>query len=298
MKEREQILCFGEILWDCLPGGRQPGGAPMNVAFHLNRFGLKSKVASSVGNDQDGLDLMGFLRKSGLDTQLIQVNEHLPTSTVKVSLDKNNNATFEICEPVAWDDIAITPELFKEADNSKAIVFGSLVARNISTRDSLLKLLGKDLIKILDVNLRPPFASEDIVKTLLEKADILKLNDDELIIITNWYKLNGNIAERMHAFQKIFQFDSLIVTRGQDGAYLIHGNEFYKHDGFRVDTVDTVGSGDAFLAGFLAALFENKDMKQALTDACAIGALVATRAGATPEYDKSSIQSLKETGNK
>lgn len=298
MKEREQILCFGEILWDCLPGGRKPGGAPMNVAYHLNRFGIRSKVASSVGKDQDGQDLLDFLKKSGLDTEVVQLSERFPTSTVAVSLDKNNNATFEICEPVAWDDIEITPELLKETDNSKAIVFGSLVARNKSTRDSLLKLLGKDLIKILDVNLRPPFACEDIVKTLLEKADILKLNDDELIIITNWYKLNGNIIERMHAFQNIFQFDSLIVTRGKDGAYLIHGNDFYKHDGYRVDTVDTVGSGDAFLAGFLAALFEKKDMMRALTEACAIGAFVATRAGATPEYDRSAIKLLTETGNK
>jgi fructokinase len=292
MENKKQILCFGEILWDTLPSGRRPGGAPMNVALHLNRFGIPSLVASSVGNDEDGKELLDFLKKTGLEIRLVQINHDLPTSEAKVRLDTENNPTFEIFEPVAWDQILITPQLLQELDNSRAIVFGSLVARNSYTRNTLYKLLESNILKIMDVNLRPPYDVEDTVRTLLNKSDIVKLNEDELVKITDWYNISGTLTERMDMFQKSFKFKVLIVTRGKDGACLIHKGHFYQHDGFKVRTVDTVGSGDAFLAGFLAAYFERKDMNQALTAACAVGAYVATRSGATPEYTMDDIKSL------
>ncbi|HZY82407.1 MAG TPA: carbohydrate kinase [Cyclobacteriaceae bacterium] len=292
MKEKEQVLCFGETVWDYLPDGRRPGGAPMNVALNLKRFGIKSVFASSVGNDQIGVELLGFIGNTGLSTDLIQVHKQLPTGEVKVKLRANNDASFEICKPVAWDEIDVTPGLVYQLSNSRALVYGSVVARSEHTRESLFKLLETDVIKILDVNLRPPDYDELTVKKLMAKADILKLNDEELIVITNWYGMNGNLEQRMNALQEMFKFDTLIVTRGKDGAYLIHDSTFYQHDGFQVNTIDTVGSGDAFLAGFLAALFAGKNMDIALTEACAIGAFVATQSGATPEYTTAVIQTL------
>jgi fructokinase len=294
MKANGKILCFGEILWDCLPNGRMPGGAPMNVALHLNRFGINSLLASSVGDDKLGAELKEFLTKSGLATHLVQTNLHLPTSEVKVTLDKENNATFKICEPVAWDEISLNNELLDAIHNSKAIVYGSLVARNLHTRKTLLALLENDLTKIMDVNLRPPYDNENIVKELLSKSNIVKLNDDELIKVTTWYNMKGTLEVRMRALQEIFHFDILIVTRGKDGACLIQNDDFYEHKGFSVKTVDTVGSGDSFLAGFLAAIIEGKDMNSALKEACAIGAFVATQSGATPEYDKNIMMSIIE----
>jgi len=292
MKEKEQVLCFGETVWDYLPDGRRPGGAPMNVALNLKRFGIRSAFASSVGKDQIGVELLEFIGKTGLGTDLIQIHKHLPTGEVKVKLRANNDASFEICKPVAWDEIDVTQNLLYELSNSRALVYGSVVARNEHTRESLFKLLETDLVKILDVNLRPPDYDELTVKKLIAKADILKLNDEELIVITNWYGIDGNLTQRMNAIQDVFNFDTLIVTRGKDGAYLIHDGSFYMHEGFKVNTIDTVGSGDAFLAGFLAALFSGKNMNQALTEACAIGAFVATQSGATPEYTAEVIQSL------
>ncbi len=292
METKEQILCFGEILWDTLPSGRRPGGAPMNVALHLNRFGIKSIVASSVGNDPDGRELLDFLKRTGLDTRLVQINQELPTSEAKVMLDAENNATFVIVEPVAWDNIMLNDELWSELKNSRALVYGSLVARNRATRETLFALLQSDALKIMDVNLRPPFDKEETVKALLAKSDIVKLNDSELVTITDWYHISGDLSRRMHSFQQIYNVKTLIVTRGKDGAWLLHDGAFYEHSGFKVDTVDTVGSGDAFLAGFLAAYFEKKGMDQALTEACAVGAYVATRSGATPEYTMEDIRAL------
>ena len=292
MEKNAQILCFGEILWDTLPSGRRPGGAPMNVALHLSRFGIKSIVASSVGNDPDGEALLDFLKKTGLNTRLIQINKKLPTSEARVKLDQDNNATFVIVEPVAWDNIVLSAELKRELNSSMALVYGSLVARNKATRETLLALLESDVLKIMDVNLRPPHDKEETVKTLLEKSDIIKLNDDELVTITDWYNITGDLAQRMHAFQKLFNFRTMIITRDKDGAWLLHEGSFYEHLGYKVATVDTVGSGDAFLAGFLAAYFEKKDMNRALTEACAAGAFVATKSGATPEYTMDDIKAL------
>lgn len=286
MNNLDQILCFGEVLWDNLPSGPLPGGAPMNVALHLKRFGIKSIIASSIGNDQKGKTLVDFLENAGMDTHFIQQHPTLPTSEVLVKLNEKNNATFEICEPVAWDEINLTPALLDELKLSRAIVYGSLASRNSYTRDTLSKLLETDLIKIMDVNLRPPFNKKDIVVSLLSKANIVKLNDDELITITDWYNISGDFNDRAEGLYKILKLKALIVTRGENGACLIHNNEMYEHPGFKVKVADTVGAGDAFLAGYLAAFFDGKDMNTALAEASAIGAFVASRSGATPDYSK------------
>jgi fructokinase len=290
MNKNKQVLCFGEILWDNLPGGAVEGGAPMNVALHLSRFGISSSVASSIGNDKKGIGLIKFLEKSGLKTNLIQVHESLPTSEVLVFLDEHNTASYEICEPVAWDAIVLTPELVNEAKSSSAIVFGSLASRNAISRNTLFKLLENDILKIMDVNLRPPYDTEANVKPLLEKSDIVKLNDEELIKITGWYHLSGNLEERIRSFSNLLNIETLIVTMGKNGAYVLHKNELYHHKGFKVETEDSVGAGDAFLAGFLAAFFDGKDLNVALTEASAIGAYVASQPGATPHYTREVIK--------
>lgn len=263
----------------------------MNVALHLLRFGINSSVASSIGDDKKGIDLVAFLKQSGLRTDLVQIHESLPTSEVLVFLDEHNTASYEICEPVAWDEIILTPELIEEAKGSTAIVFGSLASRNAITRNTLTSLLeDQNILKIMDVNLRPPYDTEANVKPLLEKADIVKLNDDELIKITGWYNLPGTLEERILSFGKLLNLETLIVTMGKNGAYVLHKNELYHHKGFKVATEDSVGAGDAFLAGFLAAFFDGKDLNTALTEASAIGAFVASQPGATPDYTREVIK--------
>src|SRR5665648_554382 len=139
--KNNQILCIGEILWDNLPSGAKPGGAPMNVALHLNRVGQQAAVASKVGNDKQGKKLLDFLEISGLNIDLVPVDETLPTSEVLVHLDANNNATYEICEPVAWDNLTLTDSLSKKAKESGLIIYGSLASRNAVSRNSILNLL-------------------------------------------------------------------------------------------------------------------------------------------------------------
>ena len=292
MEKNDKVLCFGEVLWDNLPSGPLPGGAPMNVALHLSRFDINATIASSVGKDSKGTELISFLQDSSLRTDLIQVHQTLPTSEVLVHLDEHNCATYEICKPVAWDEIHLSEDLIKEASTSKAIVFGSLASRSKVTRNTLMELMKNDILKIMDVNLRPPYDTEEIVKTLLSNSDIVKLNDDELMKISDWYQLSGTMEERMDSFYKLLKLKTLIVTKGKNGASVLHENKIYHHEGFKVVAADSVGAGDAFLAGFLAAIFEGKSYADALTFACATGALVAAEVGATPKYDNARIKQI------
>jgi fructokinase len=288
-----QILCIGEILWDNLPSGAKPGGAPMNVALHLNRIGQKVSISSKVGKDERGKKLLAFLEDSGLQTDLIQIDETLPTSEVLVHLDENNNATYEICEPVAWDNLVLTDSLKSQAKTSGLIIYGTLASRNPETRNTILHLLENDVVKLIDVNLRQPYDTREIVEQLILKSDIVKLNDEELGVFGQWYNKHKHDEKSLVKwFAEEYNSKMVCVTKGDKGALLYSDGEFYEHPGFKVDAVDTVGAGDAFLAGFIAALLEGKTNDKALEFACAAGAFVASKAGATPEYDRKEIEQL------
>jgi fructokinase len=291
--KNNQILCIGEILWDNLPSGAKPGGAPMNVALHLNRIGQKVSISSKVGKDERGKKLLAFLEDSGLQTDLIQIDETLPTSEVLVHLDENNNATYEICEPVAWDNLVLTDSLKSQAKTSGLIIYGTLASRNPETRNTILHLLENDVVKLIDVNLRQPYDTREIVEQLILKSDIVKLNDEELGVFGQWYNKHKHDEKSLVKwFAEEYNSKMVCVTKGDKGALLYSDGEFYEHPGFKVDAVDTVGAGDAFLAGFIAALLEGKTNDKALEFACAAGAFVASKAGATPEYDRKEIEQL------
>jgi fructokinase len=289
----KKVLCFGEILWDRLPSGSKPGGAPMNVALHLNAIGQQVAIASRVGNDQAGKELVVFLEDSGLKTDLIQVDEKLPTSEVLVHLDEKNNATYEICEPVAWDNLQLTDSLAKRAEESGLLIYGSLASRKAQTKETLTKLLENDAVRLIDVNLRKPYDIKEIVEPLLEKSDIIKLNDDELSVFASWNdKTRLDEKELVKWLASHYGAELICVTKGEHGALLFAEGQFYEHPGFKVNTVDSVGAGDAFLAGLIAALFEDKPYDEALTFACGTGAFVASKAGATPKYDMNEIEQI------
>ncbi|WP_303922269.1 carbohydrate kinase [Draconibacterium sediminis] len=291
--KNNEILCFGEVLWDRLPSGAKAGGAPMNVALHLSAIGLDATIASSVGDDEPGAELKKFLEDSGMSTAYIQTDNSLPTSEVLVHLDENNNATYEICEPVAWDNIQLNDSLINKAKQAGLLIYGSLASRNPLTRETLMNLLDYDGVKLIDVNFRKPYDSQEVVEMLLEKSDIVKLNDDELNVFASWHKLSGTDEHSLiEWFVKHYNIKMLCVTKGEKGALLFCNGKFFEHPGFKVNAVDTVGAGDAFLAGLIASLLNKKEPAEALAFACATGAFVASKAGATPKYDMGEIEKI------
>ncbi|MFH0841527.1 MAG: carbohydrate kinase [Bacteroidota bacterium] len=286
IKTKNKILCVGEILWDLLPEGAKAGGAPMNVAIHLRKFGLEVSFAGRIGDDSLGNDLKMFLEKQGLDTELLQVDEKFPTSTVAVHLESDgNNVRFEIVDNVAWDRIILTEELKIAANKADVIIYGTLASRHSITRSTILDLLkSNNCLKLLDVNLRAPFYYKDVVEELLESASIVKLNNDEIKIISGWHGKNYEEKQMAQWLSEKYHCEIICVTRGADGALIYRNGHFFEHPGFKVDVKDTVGSGDAFLAGFIAKYLSGESLDKSLEYACATGALIATMSGATPTY--------------
>lgn len=288
-----KILCFGEVLWDMLPTGAKPGGALLNVAIHLIRQGQSPKLVSKIGNDTLGWDLIGFLTEAGLERNLIQVDESLPTSQVNIHLDAKKNATYEICEPVAWDNIHPNNENLEIAETADLIIFGSLASRNKTTRETLFHLLeNTQATRLLDVNLRPPYDKAEVIEEMLAKSDFIKLNNDELVIIAGWHNKKGTETELIHWISENYHCPTVCVTRGDKGAALYMDNNLYEHPGYKVKAVDTVGAGDSFLASLIAHLAQNESPQDALKYACATGAFVASQKGAVPQYSEKEIRTI------
>ncbi|MHA6246942.1 carbohydrate kinase family protein [Pontibacter sp. CAU 1760] len=290
MNQNPQIICFGEVLWDVLPSGKMPGGAPMNVAIHLAYNGYAPNVASRVGNDDLGKELLDFLAEKGLSTQWIQTGQTHLTGVVKANISNKNEVTYKIVEPVAWDYIQFDAQLAEQVTASDVFIYGSLSARNPTTRETLLQYLQRAKFKVLDVNLRPPYYSAALMEDLLRHADVVKMNHQELEEMVGWFNWKGTEQEQMQALFTHFGLQLLIVTRGDRGAAVLAADGYMEHEGFQVDVEDTIGSGDAFLATFLTNYLKKEPTQKALERACLLGAFVATQHGATPAYEPLEIE--------
>ncbi|TXK46098.1 carbohydrate kinase [Pontibacter qinzhouensis] len=286
----QHIICFGETLWDILPTGKMPGGAPMNVAIHLSYNGFTPSIISRVGNDDLGKELLTFLKSKQIPTNRIQQGETHLTGVVKANISDKNEVTYKIVEPVAWDYIQYDEQVAELVRQSDVFIFGSLAARNTVTRDTLLRYLPLAKLKIFDVNLRPPHYNQDLLKTLLHQADIVKMNHQELEEIISWYDITGDEQQQMSFVKKEFKLQLLIVTRGENGAAVLTGQGYAEHPGYIVEVQDTIGSGDAFLATFLTNFLRLLPIPKALERACLLGAFVATQHGATPTYDPQEVE--------
>lgn len=288
-----QVVCFGEILWDNFPSGKMAGGAPMNVALHLHKQGIDSRLISSVGKDQNGKDLIAFLAKNGLSTEFIQQHSTLPTGIVEVELDENKQATYTIVKPVAWDEIVYQENLTTLSSTADALVFGSLACRSEISYHTLLKLTETSKISIFDMNLRPPHFEMSLLKNLINKSSVLKVNEHELEYLTTHLSIEtADIESQLRKLSNITQTSTICVTLGDKGACIFHGGEFYSHPGFSIKVADTVGAGDSFLAAFIYGYLQNAPMQQTLSRACAAGALVASRHGANPHYTLDEITEI------
>ena len=295
--KKYKVICFGELLWDILPDKTLPGGAPMNVTYNLHRLSIATTLISGIGNDDHGNKLLDILKQHNLNTDYIQTDSQYETGKVNAHLAENNEMKYDILQPVAWDFIKVTPEhekLMQQSDNGY-FVFGSLAARNKESRKTLLTLLStmdSDRTFVLDINLRPPHYDKKIIGLLLQHCSILKINEAELALLGEWYQLPENPEERLRALSNFFVIPTIITTLGDKGAMLLQDNTFYRHPGYAIKVADTIGSGDAFLAGFLYSTIHKHSPANTLAFACALGALVATYHGGCADYKVSEIGAL------
>ncbi|RTQ50959.1 carbohydrate kinase [Hymenobacter gummosus] len=284
------------MLWDVLPSGKQPGGAPFNVAVHLHQLGVPTQLISRVGDDDLGAELLDFVASKGLSTDYVQLGRTHLTGVVKANVDDAQEVTYKIVQPVAWDYIQHEPGLDALVAGADMFVFGSLAARSPATRETLYRLLEHARFNVFDVNMRPPHYTKDVVKYLLQKADLVKMNHHELAEISGWFGQElGAEADRPAAMQWLatrFNLQAVCVTCGADGALLWTNNQLYRAPGVRVEVKDTIGSGDSFLAALLKGWLAGQEPGECLRLACATGALVAKHYGATPTFTEAQVREL------
>ncbi|MET3535117.1 carbohydrate kinase family protein [Chryseobacterium limigenitum] len=294
IKENPYVVCFGEVLWDIFPEGTRAGGAPFNAAYNVHKMGTDVKMLSRIGNDELGKKLTDQIKGWGLTTEYIQVDNEHPTSTVIAKIDEHNEATYDIVNHVAWDYIDFLPEHKELISNAEAFVFGSLSARNPKSKETLLKLLEFAKLKIFDVNFRPPFIDTDLIKELLHKADIVKMNKAEMRQIMEFLSEEYISEDETVTFiQNHFNIKEIVLTKGSKGARYFVGDRNYGFGAVPIKIADTVGSGDAFLAGFISKRVQGKSPEEIMEEAISLGAFITSKSGACPDYEYEEFQKFK-----
>lgn len=293
IKPNPVVFCFGEVLWDIFPNGTQAGGAPFNVAYHLRKMGVDSRAISRVGADRLGMSLQKKIKEWGFPEQYLQIDQNNPTGTVLASFDAQGEAHYDIIYPVAYDFIENTQGLEEKVSLADAFVFGSLIARGITSRNTLFSLLEAASLKIFDVNLREPYCDFEIIKTLMHQSDIVKMNKAEMIRLLEFLAIPfTNEYDAVRMIQDRFQLDEVLISKGSKGALYFKGQNDYFTAAFPIEVADTVGSGDAFLAGFISKRIQNVSPASMMQTAVGLGAFITAQKGACPTYQKSDFENF------
>ena len=288
-----EILCVGEILWDALPDGLFLGGAPFNVACHLQALGQEVAFVSRVGDDRLGLEALRRMRARSLGTDLMQIDDSLPTGFVQVALGGTGEPDYEILEPAAWDAITFTDTVGQHAEHADALVYGSLAQRALTSRQTIQRLCEAEVLRVFDINLRPPFIDQAVVERSLEAADVAKFNDDELRYLQDWFGLPDDTEAAVADLAGAFDCRALCVTCGGEGAWLWLDGSSWHHPSYAVEVADTVGAGDSFLAALLTGLLAGRRGDAILDLANRLGAYVASRPGAIPAYEFDGLDQIE-----
>jgi fructokinase len=280
------VIGIGELLWDLLPDGRQMGGAPANFAFHARALGVSSAIVSAVGDDRSGQEILEELGRRGLERSGIAVVSGAPTGTVTVALDAGGIPRYTIHEGVAWDAIPWSAGLGELAARADAVCFGSLAQRSPASRAAIgafLDATRPDCLRVLDLNLRQSYFSRETVHSLLERASVLKLNDDELATVAGLLSFPGPESRALSALLEAYPLALIALTKGPWGSRLFGPGVDISHPGQPVETADTVGAGDAFTAALVAGMLRRKSWEEIGDRANRIAGYVCSRKGAWPD---------------
>ena len=284
MMENRIIVGLGEALWDCLPEGRKIGGAPANFAYHASQFGYEAHAVSAVGNDALGDETIEALKANGLKLCMPRVD--FPTGQVLVSLDEDGVASYDIKEGSAWDNIPFTPEMEQLAGRCSAVCFGSLAQRNEVSRNAIYRFLNatpKGCMRIFDINLRQNFYSKEVIQESLRQCNVMKINDEELVIIGRMFGYPGlDIENKCWLILGKYNLDMLVLTCGVHGSYVFSKGAMSFLETPKVEVADTVGAGDSFTGAFVASILSGKTIPEAHRIGVNVSAYVCTQNGAMP----------------
>ena len=285
---KRYVVGLGEVLWDVLPEGKKLGGAPANFAYHAGQFlGMDNTIAvSALGEDKLAEETIEALKEHGLNDLLPRVP--YPTGTVQVQLDEQGIPTYDIKENVAWDNIPFDDDIAQIARNCRAVCFGSLAQRNVVSRETIQKFLDAtpaDCLKIFDINLRQQFYTQEILRESFQRCNILKINDEELVLIGRMFGYPGlDIENKCWLILGKYNLDMLVLTCGTNGSYVFTQGHVSFQETPKVKVADTVGAGDSFTGSFVGSILNGKSVPEAHRTAVQVSAYVCTQNGAMPTY--------------
>lgn len=284
----KRIVAMGDGLWDLFPDGPRFGGATANFACHASRLGGEVHMVSGVGQDEPGKDLLAVYRKHGVNTDLVQELPDYPTGTVTVELAEEGLPTFTIGENAAWDHWQLNEEVEQAVRTADALYFGTLGQRGESAREGIHRALAiareRGIPRILDINLRPPFFDDALIRDSVAMCSVLKLSDEELDRVVEACAIPSSESklERIKMIREKFGLHWVVMTQGAEGATLVLERGSARQPGVPANVVDTVGAGDSFTAALTIGLLEKSDPSDILEAACQLAAEVCSHAGAVP----------------
>jgi len=285
-----KVIGIGEVLWDLLPTGPQLGGAPANFAYHAHALGAHARVVTRVGNDNYGREIRQRFEELGIADGTVQVDDSLSTGTVTVALTERGIPNYIIHENVAWDHLVVTPAALQAVREADAICFGSLAQRNKVSKASIQRLVlaaPESALRVFDINLRQKYFSHEVIEQSLRTANVLKLNDSELPILSNQYNLVGSVRQQVEQLAKKFNLKLVALTRGSAGSLLFQNGKWSDCPSVPIAIVDTIGAGDAFTAALVLGLLRKLDLDEINFLADEVARHVCSCAGATPPLPKS-----------
>ena len=283
---KRYVVGLGEVLWDVLPEGKKLGGAPANFAYHAGQFlGSDNTLAiSALGEDKLAEETIDALKEHNL--QYLMPRVPYPTGTVQVQLDEQGIPTYDIKENVAWDNIPFDDDIAVIARNCRAVCFGSLAQRNVVSRETIQKFLDAtpaDCLKIFDINLRQQFYTQEVIRESLQRCNILKINDEELVLIGRMFGYPGlDIENKCWLILGKYNLDMLVLTCGTNGSYVFTPGQKSFQETPKVQVADTVGAGDSFTGSFVGSILNGKTVAEAHRTAVQVSAYVCTQNGAMP----------------
>ena len=279
---------MGEVLWDIFPLSRRLGGAPLNFGAHAKRLGHEVSLVSAVGKDDLGRQAAGKIAQLQIDTSFLQTTTAFPTGTATVELIAGDETVFSIQRPAAYDAIRISDRDIEKL-HSRApawLYYGTLFASTPQGKTTLERILNKldDTVKFYDLNLRPRCDSPALVNQLLEWADVVKLNEEELHRVHEYTTLPLDYETFCHEASFRYGWKAVAVTLGARGCAILVDGHYVEAAGPAVDVADSVGAGDAFAAAFMHGLNSDWAVAEIAAFANRVGALVASRDGAIPDW--------------
>ncbi len=297
--KQPRVVAIGEVLWDLFPDGARLGGAAANFCVMAGRLGSDAALASRVGSDEHGKRIVEELSTFPIDTSFIQYDPLLPTGQVTVQIDEEGQANYRIHENVAWDALELTRSWALLAEDADAVCFGTLAQRNPVSQDAIEMFLSKTrkgCLRVLDINLRYPYVTEDSIRRSLLHASVLKANEEELATVSKLLGLRTRPSQdacraSVDTLMSAFPLTLVCVTFGGGGSLIVSNDGHCRHPGVATRVVDTVGAGDAFLATVTHLALEGASLVEMSEAANRIGSWVASQAAAIPQHWARSLRS-------